>query len=239
MLSVLTWKWGNLFGPEYVNRLRGALERHLRVEHEVVLVTDDPRGVDPRVRVVPLSPRHAKTPRCRRRMEGYGKDFARAHGLRRVLSVDLDVVVTGDITHLVRREDPLVVAPAGYVPVFCGALILHDAGYLDGAWKAFDAEPEAFPKIADPNARVPSDQAMLNYWVKSRNVRHARWSTRDGVVLYFGDGPRYAQHRHLGVGLSGPLPKRSRIVLFGSADKGDLDAARVEWARPYWNELPA
>ena len=45
MITVVCWKWGNLFSSVYVNRLRTALERHLHLEHELVCVTDDATGI--------------------------------------------------------------------------------------------------------------------------------------------------------------------------------------------------
>lgn len=238
-LSVVCWKWGDLFSAAYVNRLRAGLARHLTVRHELVCVTDDAAGLDRRVRVVPMPARHSSTPRCRRRMQAYSREFALAHNLGpRLLCVDLDVVVVGRLDHLVERPEPLVVAPAVYTPVFCGALILVDAGYLDGAWRAFDADPEGFPREADPVGQVPSDQAMLNHFVMSRGVPHGEWSSRDGVVLYFGTR-RYQQHEHLGVGPTRPrLPQRARIVLFGSADKAVIEEGRLGWIREHWGDLP-
>ena len=49
MISVICWKWGKLFSPVYVNRLRSMLARHLHIPHRLYCITDDRRGLDPEV----------------------------------------------------------------------------------------------------------------------------------------------------------------------------------------------
>ncbi|MCC2663826.1 MAG: glycosyl transferase, partial [Geminicoccaceae bacterium] len=36
MATVLCMKWGQRYGPDYVNRLHGMLQRHLTVGHRLV-----------------------------------------------------------------------------------------------------------------------------------------------------------------------------------------------------------
>ncbi|HEY1090992.1 MAG TPA: glycosyltransferase, partial [Burkholderiaceae bacterium] len=46
---ILCMKWGNKYGPEYVNRLYAMVRRHLRGEFRFVCLTDDANGVCPEV----------------------------------------------------------------------------------------------------------------------------------------------------------------------------------------------
>lgn len=233
MVTACCWKWGELFSAAYVNRLRAALERHLRVEHELVCVTDDARGIDRRVRIVPLPETYANTPRCRRRMQVFSRDFARQIG-ERILSIDLDVVVVDDITPLVDRPEPVVCWRVGYAGVYSGSFHLMDAGVLDELWRLYQAAPEAFPRSVQPSG-VPSDQAMLNWFLRDRTVPF--WTDSDGIVTYFGDG--YERLEHFGVGPTRTdLPSGARIVVLGSADKAVMDEGRYDWVRKHWGALP-
>lgn len=229
MLSVVTWRWGQLFGREYVERLRAGIARHLRIPHEVVCVTDDPRSIEG-VRIVPMPTAYANTPRCRRRMQQYSAEFASQFGAR-MLSIDLDVVLVDDITPLVDRPDPIVMWKVKHAGVFSGALVLCDTGALDGAWKCYERDPEGYPRRASPSG-VGSDQAMLNQWLKTQKPIKF-WTERDGLVTYFGEG--YEKYEHLGVGPNRPtLPAGARIVVLGAADKHVMDAGRFDWIRQHW-----
>jgi hypothetical protein len=48
-VNILTLKWGVRYGPEYVNRLYGAVARHLKRPHRFVCFTDNAAGLDPGV----------------------------------------------------------------------------------------------------------------------------------------------------------------------------------------------
>lgn len=238
MLTVVTWLWRRPGGPgfdaRYVNRLRSMLERHLRLDHELACVTDEPEGLHPDVRVVAPPKEYAATPRCRRRMWQWSADRARDFGSR-MLAIDLDVVIVRDLTPIIDRPEPLVAWRVGYAGVFSGSFILADVGALDGAWAAFRDDPTGFP--ARTGEKHASDQAMLNYWIRhGRGPRAkpiAQWTEADGFVTWFGAGYEKLEHRGMGPGHP-DLPADARIVVMGSADKAVLDEGRYPWVREHW-----
>ena len=233
MLTVLTWKWGTRFGAVHVNTLRSMLARRLELAHRVVCVTDDAAGIDPAIEVLPLPASYADSPRCRRRMRQFDREWAEAIGSR-ILALDLDVVLTGDITPLVDRPDPLVCWRVGYAGVFSGSILLMDAGVLDPLWRAFDAEPDDYPRRAWPRG-VGSDQAMLNYYLAqpSTTLRPGVWTEADGLVTFFGEG--YERLARRGVGRQNPrLPPGARIVVLGSEDLYVLEEGdRYPWVKEW------
>jgi hypothetical protein len=232
MITVSCWSWGGLFGVEYVNRLRSALERHLHLDHQLVCITDDSRGIDPRVRVVPMPAIYSETPRCRRRMLQFHRDFWPAS--YRILAIDLDVVIVNDITPLVDRPEPIVLWKVGHAGVYSGSFLLYDAGTLHGAWERFAADPDGYPKSIQPRG-VASDQAMINHYLATSGTRIAELTEADGLVSYYGAG--YEQIAHLGVGPNRTqLPAGARIVVLGSADKAVMDEGRYGWVREHWKD---
>jgi hypothetical protein len=229
-LAVTCWRWGGIFEAAYVNRLRDAFARHCQLPHRVVCVTDDPTGIDAGIEIVPMPTTFAHTPRCRRRMQIFDRAFASRIG-DRILSIDLDVVIVGDLTRILDRHEPLVGWKVAHHNVYSGSFFLMDAGVLDPLWQMFDAEPETFPQRIQPRG-VPSDQAMLN-WYLSTQAPIAQWTEADGFVTYYGRG--YERQEHLGVGPRRPdLPAGARIVVLGSADKHVMDAGQFAWCREHW-----
>lgn len=227
-LAVVCWRWGNLFGPEYVNRLRNTLERHLHIPHSLFCVTDDPAGIDRRITTVPIT-EFTNTPRCQRRMKQYDPEFASRLGMR-ILSIDLDVVIVDDLTPIVDRPEPIVCWKVGYAGVYCGSFVLYDAGAFRGLWRAFSRDPVGYPRQAQPRG-VPSDQPMLNYFLRGQQVPY--WTEADGFVSWFGRG--YERLEHHGMGPHRPeLTPGARIVVLGSADKLEMDEGRHDFIRKHW-----
>jgi hypothetical protein len=232
MLTVVAWRWGGLFEPEYCHRLQAGLARHLHVDHELVIVTDDPSGLDG-IRTVPMPTTYADTPRCRRRMQQFSRAFADELGATTLLGMDLDIVITGNITAIVTKfpDAPIVGWRVGYAGVYSGSFLRFDAGALEGAWQAFQAAPEGYPASLQPRG-IASDQAMVNAWLATQPPI-AEWTEADGFVTYFGAG--YERLEHLGVGPGRPeLPHGARIVVLGSADKAVMDRGEFEWIRSCW-----
>jgi hypothetical protein len=229
MLTVACWRWGSLFGPEYVNRLKAMLGRHLHLPHELTCITDDATGIDGDVRIVPLPESLRDTPRCRRRMRIFDGAFAKSIG-KRILCIDLDVVIVNGITPILNRPEPLVCWKVQHAGVYSGSFLLMDAGVLHGLWEGFSSDPDGYPSRVSPEV-MPSDQAMLNAYLRGSDV--PCWTERDGFVTYFGEG--YAHKEHLGVGPKRQeLPQGARIVVLGSADKRVMDEGRYDWVAQHW-----
>ena len=106
MLNVVVWRWGTKYSSAQVNTLWQMLSRNLHIEWQLFCITDDATGLRKEI--------------CSRIWPSYG--FGRARRLqlydpvlaerdigKRILQIDLDCVITGDITPLVNREDPLVI----------------------------------------------------------------------------------------------------------------------------------
>lgn len=53
-VNVLCIKWGQKYGPEYVNKLHSMVSRHLKRPFRFVCLTDDDTGIDPAVEVKPI-----------------------------------------------------------------------------------------------------------------------------------------------------------------------------------------
>lgn len=226
-VTVVSWKWGTLFSAVWVNRLRAGLARHLHLPHELVCITDDPHGLDPEIRTMPMPERDRDTPRCRRRVQMFDPAFARRLGTR-LLAMDLDIVLVDDITPLIDRPEALVCWRVAHSPVYSGAFLLMDAGALADLWTFYAQDPELVARRAGG-----SDQPILNFYLRRLRRQPAHWTDADGIVTYYGHG--YERFEHLGVGpRRRTLPPGARLVVLGSADTPVLEQGRYDWGIRHW-----
>jgi len=222
-LSVVTFKWRatpfsrKKFAAWHVNRLAAMFRRHLRAPHDFVCVTDDPEGLDDQVRAVPLWPDHAEVPNphgprepaCYRRLKLFSAEAAELVG-ERVLAIDLDMVLTGDITPLVERPEPVVLltTTAARIPVN-GSLVLVTPGAAGEVWTSFD--PETSPRIARSAGCHGSDQGWMAWHLLHGSLRGraGTWTPGPGAdgIMFYGE--------HLMRGdASRKLPPGTRLVSF-------------------------
>ena len=97
-VNVICMKWGSLYGPEYVNRLRHAVARHLPRPHRFVCFTDDGSGLEADVEVRPLPSLGLPAGHQDRRWQKlavYGRELSDLRGT--TLFLDLDLVIVGSL----------------------------------------------------------------------------------------------------------------------------------------------
>lgn len=98
-VNVLCLKWGNLYGPEYTNRLYRGVKANLRRPFRFVCCTDDPTGIDAGVECVPL-PENPDVlgrpwPNIFAKLCFFRPGFAELEGP--TLFLDVDLLVTGPL----------------------------------------------------------------------------------------------------------------------------------------------
>jgi hypothetical protein len=221
MLEIVCWKWKSphgyrsTFDAASVNTLRAMVARNLRLPHRFNCITDDARGIDGDVRVIPLwddfasvpNPSNRQNPSCYRRLRMFSAEARDLIG-ERIVSMDLDVVITGDLTPLFDRPDDFViwggqsVQPGGRGAVYSwynGSLMMLRAGTRTKVWEQFD--PARSPQLANAAGCRGSDQGWIAYCLgKNESV----WGTKDGV---------YSFRNHI-VTSRGALPGNARLVAF-------------------------
>lgn len=233
--SVICWRWTprpgyrSTFGPDTVNTLAAMVRRHYPHPHRFICVTDDSHGIDSRVEVMPAwndyatvpSPHGIKHPSCYRRLRMFHPDAAQWFG-ERFVSLDLDVVITADLTPLWHRPEDIVLwgdtnkRPGSH---YNGSMILLRAGSRPKAWTEFD--PLVSPRQSEQAKCWGSDQGWLSYCL---GPGEAKWSQRDGVYSFRND---LKQER--------ALPANTRMVVFhGATDPWAPPAQQLAWVRTHY-----
>lgn len=262
MLDVICWKWPtadgyrSTFGAAQVNTLRSMVARNYQAPHRFTCFTDDGRGIDGDIRVLPLptqwgdlpSPHGRGQPSCYRRLWAWSKEARDVIGPR-LVSLDLDCVITADMRPVWGRPDECVMWADALNPnnPFNGSMWLLQAGSRAYVWERFKgAESSALARAAN---YFGSDQAWYAYQLARTRPWDAKtWDRRDGVYSWrvhmapaaFGGvqmalGERARRHAQ-GLFVSaqnGRLPLGARIVFFhGAHDPWDARILeRFDWVR--------
>jgi hypothetical protein len=213
--------------PHYTDRHvlvhQAMVARHTTVPYRYVCVTDEPvPGVD----CIPLWDKCLELGGCFNRLYTFSKDMRDILG-ERFICMDLDMVITGNIDHILTRPEPFVInayrpnpnnpsAPDQYLN---GGMYMMDAGAHDDVWTVFYGDTDAaLQRIADARAQnlsVGSDQEWMRIYM---GKGWPRFTEDDGVYEFRQVG------KH--------LPDNACIVLFaGHRDPTNKDHA---WVRKHW-----
>ena len=111
MKQMICVKWGQKYGPEYVNRLYAMAQRHTTGPLRFVCLTDDGAGLRPEVEVVALPELGCEHPKNSagkwRKLVMWGGNMPALTGLTGpVLFVDLDTVIVRNIDSYFTHGDP-------------------------------------------------------------------------------------------------------------------------------------
>jgi hypothetical protein len=232
--SVICWRWTpsalyrSKFGPETVNTLRKMVARHYPHPHRFACVTNDPAGLDPEVVVIPdfgdfvdLKSPHAdqdrglvkRYPSCYRRLRIFHPGAAQWFG-QRFVSLDLDMVIVGDLSPVWNRpEDFVIWGDTNPTTLYNGSMVMLTAGARSKVWTDFD--PASSPARARASGQFGSDQGWISHCL---GRGEAKWGQKDGVYSYRNDiRPR-----------GNRLPDNARMVIM----HGEFDP----WeAKPGWS----
>lgn len=121
-------KVGTKYGAEYVNRLACHVERHCTRPHQFLCLTDDALGV-----TCPTAPIDTDLPGWWAKLVLFKPHWA-LHG-RRVIFLDLDTILVGNIDFLLDYDGPFAILRDFYSPQGWGSAVMSIApGYGKAVW---------------------------------------------------------------------------------------------------------
>lgn len=246
MLHVVLWKWhqpgtARRYTHEHVDLMAEMVEDNLAgVRHRVVCVTDDSRRIracetyplwDDYDDLANASGRHL--PSCYRRLKLYDPRTQEQMGIPegdRILSLDIDAVVCGDLTEIAQTEGSFVgwQVPGERGPRFNGSLQMFTAGdqQLRRVW--YDFHPVASPRAASQAGFRGSDQAWLSYCLVGRP---------GSVGLGYPLVASYPSH----VQALATHSAKTRLLFFNGSLKpwSEEVTRRTPWVASYWRKRDA
>ena len=232
MLHVVTWLWRqngyrSQFESAHVNTLRRMVARHLSVPHDFICLTDMPEGLDPEIRALPMPKVPEITvkpdrPNCFRRLWAFSAEASDVIGPR-FLSLDLDVVITADITPLVCRPDQFVMyGDTARRTTYNGSLLLMTAGSRRQVWDQFKGA--ASYRETQRLGMIGSDQAWISHVL---GPGESVFTRSDGVYSFRNEIARRWPR---------DLPTNARIVVFhGKPDPWQASVQRdFPWIKDHY-----
>ena len=254
-VTVLTMKWGTLYGPHYVNNLARGVRRHLQRSHRFICFTDDPTGLDGGIEALPLPELGLPAGHSDTRWRKLAL-FRRDLGLRgTALFLDLDLVIVDDLEpffdlpgdfFIIRDDDLFRAKPLRKINPARDSF-LHSVGNSSVFRYEIGAHGYILDNyLADPTAATSgyeisqqfqsaqlAERSHLNYWPKGWCVSFKNDCVPRGLGSYLRDPS---------------LPRGAKIVVFAGSPKMDV-ALRggggrwhrrigdVSWLRKAWEGI--
>lgn len=180
MITVVTFLWPPKYGPEHVNTIGNAFKAFLPVPHRFVCVTQDRAGLHPSIEII-VPDRALPDDKRYRKLMLFRRDAAALFGGDRLLYVDLDVTVVGDLTPLVERTEDFVIwrdpLHERDAYTYNSSLVMLTAGCRPQVYEKFNvATSPAATRLA---GLAGSDQAWISYVL---GAGEAVWTPDDGVL---------------------------------------------------------
>lgn len=231
----MTFKWqahSNYHSDEYtsqhVNVLLSMIRRNYQKPFQFYCVTDDLDGLGEGIVPVPLwedyarirNPSNAAGPSCYRRLKLFSAEAKDMFG-ERILCLDLDTVITGDMEPLWNRtEDFIAWGDTHPHTHYNGSMFMLTAGSRQFIWDEFD--PFLSPRQTHALRFFGSDQGWLSYRL---GPKEARWGIADGI---------YSWRKHIYPNKC-VLPADCRVVMFhGKHKPWHAHVLSHEWVRQHW-----
>jgi hypothetical protein len=241
MLDVVTFKWKakegyrTEFTADHVNTLYRMVLKHYQKPFRFSVITDDAEGISFDIRIIPMwddfatvaSPFGARHPACYRRLKLFAPEARDLIG-ERIVCLDLDVVVTGDLGPIWNRSEDVVfftgqwgrLGKPSRKQFYNGSMFMLKAGSRPQVWEQFN--PRLSPRTTRVNGLGGSDQA---WYALILGPNEARWGKKDGVYSFRND---IATNNNR-------LPGDARIVLFhGRRDPWDHECCRIDWVKKHY-----
>ncbi len=245
MLQIVLWKWDQpgfrvTYTAEHVNVMCAMLRRNLRnFPHRIVCVTDNSDGIT-ECETAAIWPDHnglanasgKQLPSCYRRLKLYNPETQRDElGIDkgdRIMSIDLDALITGDVRGIAQTEGLFVgweLTGEQGRKVFNGSLQIFTAGELADVWSSFDHETS--PREALTRGYRGSDQAWISYCLLGKG--------RERLGLVGLKWPEVASYP-LQTRIQGILKTETRMIFFHGREKPWTAQAihNTPWIERYW-----
>jgi len=169
MINIVCLKWGDKYGPEYVNRLFYAVERHVTREHRFWCVTEDDTGIDWRIRRSPLKIDHGLETWWNK-IQLFSNDILVPQG-EQIFYIDLDTLIVDNIDDLLTDQIPEIVVlrdfyhgiakTAGLVG---SGLMSWRHGQYQHIWDRFIKDPQSAIMSCRPHGDQRWIESCLESW---------------------------------------------------------------------------
>jgi hypothetical protein len=218
-LTVVTYFWGQKYHVDDVLKLRDGVRRNLRQHHRFAVVSDRPvPGIK---ECWPIEDLHlTRVPGCFARLRVFDPVYQNRYNIEKLVSLDLDLIVTGNLDELFNRPDNFAILQGINTSNPCpynGSVWMLRAGYRPDVWTDFSLENYHALKV--PFHAIPDDQGWFHYKMPDAGA----FGPSTGVYGFKKQGWPYGDD----------LPKNARIVAFPGW-RSPEGFNRLPWIKQNW-----
>ncbi len=229
-LHICTWLWGNAYGEHYVRRLAAAVHRNLNEAHRFICFTDGTRHL-PEINQYQIpNTELTQVKGCFARLRLFDPSLQEKVCIKpgdRVVNLDLDLVVTGNLDGLLDRKDDFTILAGINSTNPCpynGSVWMLRAGARPDVWNDFSVEN--YKRLGVPFHQFPDDQGWFNYKMPNSGA----WGPATGVYGFRKKGWTLGRD---GSPAGEALPPGAKIVCFpGWRDPSKF--TNIGWVRDNW-----
>jgi hypothetical protein len=223
-IAFITWLWGDKYNATHINKLARGIRAHYRGDYHFVVFSDKALTVGDDIEARRIANPELIGRGCFCRLRMFDPEWQAWHKFTdRIVSLDLDVVVTGSLDDVFDHEETFMILQnvnsSNPNPFNCSVMMLR-VGHHAEVWRDFSIE-----KAKAANAQLgfgfPDDQG----WIWSKLPQAAGWRGGKESGVYGFQKPGWP---------AGPgLPADARIVAFFGWRKPEMFTA-LPWVQTHW-----
>lgn len=223
-LTICTWLWGTKYSTMYVERLYRGLRQQLRQSFRFIVLTENHRIANFTIGIerhaIP-NPELTTVKGCFVRLRMFDPVWQAWHGISgKIVSIDLDAIVTGELDPLFDRDDSIVLlkgANAANPCPFNGSIYMFRAGAHAELWTRF-----SLAAVKDiKQYEFPDDQGWFWHMIPTA----ATWEVGVRSGIYAFRKPQWPRDDH--------LPADARLVVF-PGKRDPIQFSHLPWIRKHW-----
>lgn len=224
MIHFILWKWkderwNTAYTAEHVNILADSIHRNYKEPHTITCITDDATGIDASIGIMPLWEEFSKLGHCYRRLRIFSESM-RDHFEGLIVSIDLDTVVTGGLSAVLKQVKDFAIAEDGQAGTpYNGSFFAMYPGCRDLVYTMFQQGREACIKLSKEKGYAACDQAIIAYVL---GEQEKTFGTSDGLYSY--------KHH---IAKTDVLPENAKLVFFHGKPKPE-ECFHLPWVKEHY-----
>jgi len=182
MFNIVCIKWGQKYGPEFVNILYSMVKRNLTVPYRFICFTENSKNLNKNIEIFPLN----------ENLEGwwhkltlFKKNLFDLSG--KTLYLDLDVIIVNPIDQLFYQKNNFIIIKDWFYSrpqyqknnqiMYNSSVFLYNIGSYSNVWDDFEKDPEKFIKENNRGDQEWITKKIPNasFWPKNW-CRSFKWS---------------------------------------------------------------